>query len=340
MDFLKFINSNAIRNHLKEINYEFTADEAAFVVWANDNKTIKEKHLAWEWIIHNMEDVNIHDKFERMYFEEELNIPKYYTLHNCLKKYMELENKVIEAALTTEGNTVFSFETYYHGDPSVCEDGRLFTSLDKLMKAVDEEISDMSEYQLKWILIKKSWLNTDEKKYVELKLNPDKSIFDIVDDARVRTDLESSLWKLFECMWFEIPTPFKKGDIVYENFEYCSNNGKDMPFVLEKICYWGIDDIESARQRHFWSCADMTAGGYFVEDDGRLYCIHIHNYLALDYYDEEPTGVHRILKAISNYEKNKIDLSILMDAYSIILNEERVKRHKNGMSDRILEFLG
>jgi hypothetical protein len=32
MDFTKFINSNAIRNHLKDINYVFTPMEAAFVV--------------------------------------------------------------------------------------------------------------------------------------------------------------------------------------------------------------------------------------------------------------------------------------------------------------------
>ena len=44
MDIYKFVVSNSIRNYLKRINYKFSTQEAAFLVWycetANLNKTL------------------------------------------------------------------------------------------------------------------------------------------------------------------------------------------------------------------------------------------------------------------------------------------------------------
>ena len=43
MDILKFINSNAVRNHLREINYEFSPVEFAFIVWQSEYCSMDEK---------------------------------------------------------------------------------------------------------------------------------------------------------------------------------------------------------------------------------------------------------------------------------------------------------
>lgn len=51
MGFLEFINSKAISNHLKEINYEFKPMEAAFVVWQSKTHTMKQKHEGFQYII-------------------------------------------------------------------------------------------------------------------------------------------------------------------------------------------------------------------------------------------------------------------------------------------------
>lgn len=56
MNIYEFINSKAIRNHLKEINYEFTSMEAAYIVWHSKQHSQKEKFLAWEWILKNMDN--------------------------------------------------------------------------------------------------------------------------------------------------------------------------------------------------------------------------------------------------------------------------------------------
>ena len=147
----------------------------------------------------------------------------------------------------------------------------------------------------------------------------------------------------FYSMWFKLPTPFRKGDVLYRNVErFYRYIGKEVPFVLDNICYWDIDDAKETRTRHAWGSMDMLAEGYFVTPEGQLYRDNIHSYLDLEYYDDEPTGIHRTLKAMSSYMKNEIDMGLMMDAYSIVLNEERIKdqRGRLGMTERGLELAG
>ena len=110
MDFFKFINSNAIRNYLKEIGYRFSTAEAAFIVWQSNFHSMAEKHKAWQYIIDNFPD------------EEKINIaiaPSYWKpikddfkefsgLHAYLKAYIAAEQRLAELALSDEENTVFS----------------------------------------------------------------------------------------------------------------------------------------------------------------------------------------------------------------------------------------
>ena len=344
MDFLKFINSNAIRNYLKEISYKFSTAEAAFIVWQSNCHSMAEKHEAWQYIIDDLPDEEkINIAIAPAYWESMKDDFKEFSgLHAYLKAYIAAEQGLAELALSDEENTVFSFETYYKGDCDTCEDNRLFTSTDELMRAINDETEDEWKDELKWIFIKKQWLGSEEK-YIKLKLTPDKTVFEITNDKNVRTEFESDLYELFDCMWFKIPTPFKKGDIVYENLngDYIYKD-KDMPFVLEKICYWDIDDIEEAHKRHAWGSMDMTACGYFVNDNGEVYGEVMHNYLSLEYYNEELIGIHRTLKALSSFFKNDIDIGLLMNAYSIILNEERITHQRRylGITDRGLGLAG
>lgn len=87
---------------------------------------------------------------------------------------------------------------------------------------------------------------------------------------------------------------------------------------------------------------DMLASGYFVMPDGQIYADQIHNYLNLEYYDEPLCGTHRTIAAMSSFMKEKIDIRLLMNAYSIILNEERIKHHREhlGITNLGLELAG
>ena len=114
MDIINFIDSKAIREHLHSINYQpKSSAEAAFIVWNSQNHSLDEKFKAWEWIIQNMEDFDTLAVFKRAYYlEKGISDEICHSLHKGLKKYMELQKKLIEIATKTEENTVFSFEYY------------------------------------------------------------------------------------------------------------------------------------------------------------------------------------------------------------------------------------
>ena len=59
MNIFKFINSVAISEHLKSIDYKFSAIEKAFLVFQAENVTLQEKHEAYREIIATENDTKI-----------------------------------------------------------------------------------------------------------------------------------------------------------------------------------------------------------------------------------------------------------------------------------------
>lgn len=62
MDFYSFINSKDMQSYLKKIGYQFSAPEAAFLVYYSDGKSLKEKMQAWEEIISVLPDCPMEKK--------------------------------------------------------------------------------------------------------------------------------------------------------------------------------------------------------------------------------------------------------------------------------------
>lgn len=80
--------------------------------------------------------------------------------------------------------------------------------------------------------------------------------------------------------------------------------------------------------RYHRECADgsdMTAHGYFQNEDGSMYWECMHRYLDLEYYREEPQSIRRILKAFSSFEKGEIGSDLLAIAYQTLIEEEGQK---------------
>ena len=58
----------------------------------------------------------------------------------------------------------------------------------------------------------------------------------------------------------------------------------------------------------------------------------MHDYLSLEYYPGPLDGKKRILKAVSNYLKGEIDLTLLLNAYYVLMGEENIKQNRERMN--------
>ena len=56
MDILRFVNSTAVREHLRNIGHEFTAAQAAYLIDNCRSITIEGKIDAWREIVETMSD--------------------------------------------------------------------------------------------------------------------------------------------------------------------------------------------------------------------------------------------------------------------------------------------
>lgn len=331
IDICDYIDSQTIRQYLRNIDYMFAPDEAAYVVWQSNKHSMSEKHGAWKQIIGSMKDVDLRKFAERAYLNDTgINSKEYYSLHNFLRKYIETENRIVGLGTTDEEKTVFSFETYYENDRDNCIDGRLFSEFEKMCEAIEQEKKSMDDFpSLNCVYIKKQWIDSGTKypKFIELKFTNNMKLYDISDYSNILTDTESDIINVFEEMWFGIPTPFQKGDILCENeINFVGKKYRKNPFVLEQICYWGRNDTELEKRKRVWGATDMTACGYFQNDNGHIFGECMENYLRLEYYDKELKGAKRMLKVLSNYLKGNIPINLFMNAYGIILNEEQNKK--------------
>ena len=156
------------------------------------------------------------------------------------------------------------------------------------------------------------------------------------DENSLKGD-DFKLLTAFDFMWFRIPAPFKKGDIVYNPRSMYSN--ENQPFVLTNLSCWDEQDYRAngytERDYNFKSiakrladvsshdCSDMSAHGYLLRE-GILDYDWLWNYLDFEYYDKELAGNNRILLALSNYFKGKLDLEKFLNAYLLIRNEESI----------------
>ena len=99
MNIYEFVNSRDVRAHWEECGFVPNALESAWLVYQSNNHTIEEKHEAWRWIISNMPDCEVSGK--------NIETPQK-SLHNFLKKYMEIENAIITDFFAPEPGAVYN----------------------------------------------------------------------------------------------------------------------------------------------------------------------------------------------------------------------------------------
>lgn len=310
MDIFRFINSKDIREHLRSISYEFNSLETAWLIYQCHDATIDEKHKAWNELIETMPDCPI---------EKRLNTVAQDSLHAFLRQYMTLEDKYMNEfcderhADTFNDDKPFVYKIkYIYEDGTEYEWDTVFSCLNALYESIMEPEEDVTSIQCTKMQIDR--LESRQIAY----LNPSFELLRL-DPGRIDSDKEWDLFGgVFDGLWFEFPTPFQKGDIVWNPDQpegFCAG-----PFVITGVC---LDDIESDKTkeniRKDGDSSDMCAGGFFLNEDGSIYGECMSNYMDLEFYNKELTGSKRTLIALSNFLKDEIDPVLFARAYHQII---------------------
>ena len=337
MNIYKYIRSKDVREYNEKIGHKFTATESAFLVWLNYEITLKEKHDAWQEIMREMPDEEVPKRVNADY------APSLFAL---LNKFIEADNRLIDEFYKKDERTVYSYRYICKGDSSFGEDfGRIYSDLGY----IQGELRKDSDLGIICVEYTKKYISSHYRK-ITLKTDGSGNVTSVDGDFIQWIDLSLKKDEFFEGLWIDVPTPFRKGDIVCSRktpFGYNIYSDSE-PFVLLSLANWSAKDAEERGEKlsekdkawkvkhlkylkEYGDITDMTACGYFLSSDyndrftGEFYHEVMHDYIDLEYYRGEFNGGERVLLPIKHFLGGDIDEETFAKACEIIKKQEEIK---------------
>ena len=343
-DIYSFINSKDVRNYLKEIDYQFSSPEAAWLVFQCRTLTIRERYEAWQDIIDTMPDAELESPHFRHFGER-------YFLHDILKKGIENEKRRFSEFCAESPGAVFTFQIRqgrYKWNSSDLTP--FYSGYSACLEAVRQEIGEINsdadpEYRVTSVRITKKITEKPgaETLLLDAARNLEPLSLDSISprDNSVKHNPPDSdavdLTDVLQSLWFCFPVPFKKGDIVREVSSYPDTEESAAPLVIIstdsqgnlKAGYKGCD------------CSDMRIDGYFLDNRGMLYWDYTFTYMDYEFFPEEClTGKNRMLKALRSYLRDEIPVDLFVNAcISIFMTEMSQEENFPGAYTREWLFL-
>lgn len=217
MDIFKFINSRDIRDYLKQIKYEFTPQQMAWLIYYSNKTTLQEKYDAWNELIETTPDCEANTL---PYFGEAKS------LHTLLKKHITLSKKYVDKYLNLNEENgdphfykVRLWEAPRDDDSGYGEETLVgyYASYKDGCDAIKEELvetyNDTSDYQMLYANIDRIYLGSDGGSYISVDLDRELNITSAYFPASTEEE-NFILFGAFDGQWHPFPTPFKKGDII------------------------------------------------------------------------------------------------------------------------------
>lgn len=311
MDIYKFVNSKDIRKYLKKTNYKFNALEAAYLIYNSRNTTLEERHNAWKEVIKTMPDMEVDCK--EWAFSQN-------SIHNSLAEYMKIENRIINIVKNSKGRFLFELREENGNKIRFSEwgyDKYTAYTFDELIKKKDVIFK---KYQYTDVNTVVFYASNDTTGTYKLVLDADDQILLVETFGTKEADM---MLNSFDLLWFAFPTPFKKYDIVWDPQRPDNSDLWSGPFLLTETAY----DIYQRTHKKMHDSMDMTAYGYFQDENGNIYGECMHDYTSLEYYPiENLRGFQRVLIALREYLNGKKDIVDFVRTYHDLLNEEKAKQ--------------
>lgn len=331
MNLFRFINSKDIREHLRQIGYSFTAPEAAFLVWQCRSADLKEKIAAWREIIETMPDCSLTRR----------KVEPAESCRDFLRRHIASQETLLKE-FPNGKNCVYRFEIHKTPRRNRPQDdgwwggGEYFNSFDACLSHCKRLLDEDAETD-KICFYRHNWFGAQGKANIQWVLETDREQNPLrVDRYGITSDELTDTYCTFADMWFAFPTPFRRGDLVWE-----PSHAEAAPFVLNYLNIWNTDEMirqglspngiyaglvrnadkRVQSHRRAGCVMDMGAYGYGRRDGFGILSEFggQANYLDVEFYPFELEGKDRILKPVSEYLKGNCDLELLLNSYTALL---------------------
>ena len=329
MDIYRFVDSRDIREHLKQLDYQFTTPETAFLVWYCHTATLDEKIAAWQEIIDTMPNCSMGPR------RLGLDIPDF---HEFLRRYINLQMRYLKQFRDATGG-VYSWRALF-GCREENVSSTVYASYCRCLDAAKDWAAD--DDGCTGFIISKNLIDTDQKRSWadSVRFNRKSQIVDVHCFDAYEEDSDLSI--MFTCMWFAFPTPFHVGDIV------CNVDEPNDPFVLSTMKTWGAKQASDefpqktakeaaaydrllAEHEKDGDISDMMCYGYSMWDqreNGGLFVAYVDgvDYLDIELARDPLKGTYQPLKAISYYLKQcragkPILIDTLLNSYAALVSK-------------------
>ena len=334
----EYINSQTIREYLKSTAFPLSPVQCAFLVWQSKRHTMHQKHMAWENIIETMPDCAV---------EKRTHCRGWDSLHEMLRGYMAYEKKCLSLFQADDKNTFYEFEILERalmmlrtesGAYDWCGGNRYFRSLTACRRYIlENETEECCRFRITKRYLDTPLSDAGGEPYISAEYDASGEMLDLYlfgssDFFSITEEEEALCSESFEGMWFDIPIPFEKGDIVYDS---ASADAQEAPFVLMGTVPWYKKEHpprKPGRNTHS-DYSDMAAYGYSYDPSRRFFDDnHRVDYLNLEYYRKPLRGEERLLCAYSQFIKGQIDGYTLLKLAHMIQAEAEAEAERHTLS--------
>ena len=217
MDFLNFVNSNAVRSYLQEIRYQPTSLEAAWLVYQCETASLEEKCAAWREIIETLPDSPTNSRTRGVKPEHRDSV------HTFLGAYIAQQEQLATAFMQTDESAVYDLqyqllpkgELFWRQWHTVDED---FPALEACLQAVPRD-----EGKVRQITIRK--YNAEGDFLMAAKFLPDYRLAAVEPKSGslyAIENMEFDEWALYSVFHMvhlgsglHFPLPFQPNDLLY-----------------------------------------------------------------------------------------------------------------------------
>ena len=290
IDFLKFVNSDTVRNHLQQIRYQPTALEAAWLTWQCETISLEEKCAAWSEIIETLPDCPTGSRT--------MGLKATYrdSTHTFLQAYIAQQEELVSAFYQADEPAVYQAEyrilpkgeRFWREYRNIQES---FPTLETCLQAVPKDEGDI----IRITIYKK---NSNGDFLAAARFLPDYRLafVDVRPGSMYAVNMDKNKWALYTGVLYspgptsismkkKFPLPFHSGDFLYN------------PNIPEGRFCGGVF-VASVTESH------DTCGFFLRDDKPDTIAVLVPNMLDCEYYpmNDLPES-YRIFPLISKFLK-------------------------------------